>query len=223
MAFIFDNLLATLVTMTVLMLLLSTQFRSTQAGIEQVSAHAAKTKALTLGTWLEDDISSLGANFGRNRMRFSAPHTLDDGNTGEWVFYSDSLGDGGAVTRHATRYILREVDEIERQDGSGMQPLYQLTREVAASPVVNDVMTPISPSAWQMDGMSVATLSTFRIDLIDRNGEATVDPVTADFIRVEFAMVPEFERGQSYLRELYWTTTLRVRPFWSQPPPAQEA
>ena len=33
-------------------------------------------------------------------------------------------------------------------------------------------------------------------------------------------LVPEFPIEPEYLRELYYTTTLKVRPFWDPPPEA---
>jgi len=215
MQLIFDHIIATVISVTVLMALLSTQLRVQQTGIEQVSAHAAKTKALSLGTWLEDDITSLGANFGNNLMRFETPTQNADGVTTEWVFYSDSLGSGGVVTRHLTRYRVTAVDTLE-QEGQ-LRPLYRLDRQTASTPVLLNIPVPITESAWKQDGRSVATLSQFRIAMVERFGNETSNAEQADYIRVEFSMVPEFERHRGYLQELYWSTLLKVRPFWQAP------
>jgi hypothetical protein len=215
MQLIFDHMIATLIGVTVIMALLSTQLRVQQAGVEQVSAHSAKTKALSLGQWLEDDITSLGANFGRNLMRFELPVYDEHGNTTEWSFYSDSIGDGGAITRHATRYRLARVDSILQDDQ--WRALYQMYRETASTSVINGVPGNISDATWAEDGRTVATLSRFHIGLVERGGQTTTDIPLADFIRVQFSMVPEFDRQNGYLHELYWNTLLKVRPFW-QPP-----
>jgi len=217
MQLIFDHLTATLLAVTIIMALAATQLRVQQSGVEQVSAHAAKVKALTLSEWLEDDITSLGANFGQNLSRFELPEQDLHDNTVLWVFYSDSLLDDGSLRRHLTRYLLEEVDEIET--ASGTRALYQLERQTASTPVINGVAQPVSGAAWAEDGRSVSTLSTFRIGLVARNGTATTDVEASDFIRVQFAMVPEFERSRGYLQELYWSTLLKVRPFWQQPLP----
>jgi hypothetical protein len=218
MAPIFDHITATVLSVTVLLALLSTQMRVQQSGIEQVSAHAAKTKALALGTWLEDDITSLGANFGTDLMRFTAPVQNALGETVEWTFYSDSLGANDTRTRHLTRYVVAAVDSIG--EPGARRALYQLTRQTATTPVSFGVAAPVSEGAWSEDGRSVATLSAFRIGLVERLGTDTVDPERADYIRVEFSVVPEFERHRGYLQELYWTTLLKVRPFWQQANPA---
>jgi hypothetical protein len=218
MQLIFDHIIATFIAVTIIMALVSTQLRVQQGGIEQVSAHSAKTKALSLGSWLEDDITSLGANFGRNLMRFEVPATDQAGNTTEWVFYSDSLQDNGSTMRHLTRYRLEEVGAVV-QDGEE-RPLYQLHRETAQSAVTDGEMQGVSTGSWSSDGRSVATLSRFRIGLVSRSGDPTSDVEQTDFIRVEFSMVPEFELDRGYLHELYWNTLLKVRPFW-QPPPVE--
>lgn len=213
MVAILDHIAATVIGVTLLMALLSTQLRVQQAGIEQVSAHAAKTKALSLSQWLTDDITSLGANFGRNLLRFEVPQYDEHGNTSEWVFFSDSLAASGLARRQFTRYIIRQVDEIEHM--GRVMPLYQLERQTASSAVVNGVALP--PAAWRNDGKSVATLSRFRIGLVARDGTPTSDVERADYIRAQFAMVPEFERHRGFLRELHWSTLLKVRPFWHPP------
>jgi hypothetical protein len=211
---IFDHIIASIIGVTVIIALMSTTLRVQQAGVEQVSAHAAKTKAISLSRWLEDDITSLGANFGRNLQRFEPPVSDAAGNTREWVFYSDSV-QVDATIRHLTRYTTAVVDSIEQQ--GEMRPLYQLDREVAVVNVVDGEAPNMSFASWIGDGRSVATLSRFRIGLVARDGTSTTDVEAADYIRVEFSMVPEFERHRGYLHELYWSTLLKVRPFW-QPP-----
>lgn len=212
MSMFFDHIISIIIGMTVLAIVTLVQIRSSQHGIEQVSAHAAKVKALSFGEWIEDDIVSLGANMGQNRARFSVPDTLADGNTGYWEFYSDSLQSGGTVMRVMTRYRLILVDTLLVDD----EPvsLYQARRETVKTPVVGGTPQPVTEADWLEDGRSVATLSFFKVGLLLGNGEETLDAEKADFIRVRFAMVPEFELRNSYLRELYWTTTLKVRPFW---------
>ena len=218
MNLLFDNLAAAMLMMAVLVALVGTQLRVQQAGVEQVSAHAAKTKAISLGRWLERDVTSLGANFGNNLSRFEAPVNNADGVTTEWVFYSDSLRPDDSRVRHLTRYRLSVVDSLGK--AGARRALYQLRRETASTPVVDGLPQPVSSSAWAEDGRSVSTLSGFKIGLVERLGSTTTDATRADYIRVEFAMVPEFDREHGYLQELYWTTLLKVRPFWETDPDA---
>lgn len=213
MQLIFDNLVSILIAATVIAIVATVQLRSTQSGVEQVSTHAAKTKAISFGEWIEDDIVSLGKNMGLDRGRFSLPVALADGNTGHWEFYSDSLLSGGGILRHMTRYRLINTGQRLLDDTLEVN-LYQARRETATTPVVGGVAAPVTEAQWLEDGRSVATLSFFEVSLLLSNGEPTTDVERADFIRVRFAMVPEFDLDNNYLQEYYWTTTLKVRPFW---------
>lgn len=216
MQLIFDHLGAILVGMAVVVVLLSTQMRVQQNGVESVVAHSAKTKALSLGQWLERDITSLGANFGRNLMRFEHPQYDEHGNTTRWVFYSDTI-DATNTIRHLTRYTLEQIGVDESTDPE--QPLYEMTRATAYATLNPDgSLPPISADTWAENGRSVNTLSRFRLELIDRDGAQTSDVERADFIRVEFTLVPELLRRDNYVNELYWSTLLKVRPFWQTTP-----
>lgn len=218
MSLIFDNLSATMLAMAVMLALIGVQLRMQQANVEQVSAHAAKTKAISLGRWLEEDITSLGANFGNNLSRFEPPVVNAEGITTEWVFYSDSLLPGDQRMRHITRYRLLPVDTVAVRGVD--KTLYQLRRETASTPVVDSVAAPVPEAMWAEDGRSVSTLSAFKVGMIRRLGQETTDVTTADYIKVEFAIVPEFDRQRSYIHELYWSTLLKVRPFWDTDPEA---
>jgi hypothetical protein len=240
MTLLLDNIIASIIMATILLSLAATQLRVQEAGISQVSSHSAKNKALSFGQWLDEDIVSLGENVIDRSARFKSPdtsfypvYTIDESGTRqsrtityttEWLFYSDRLV-GGGKQRIATRYKLIEQPdplEVELSDGSTYdRPLFQLERAVSGWKAVNPVTDFVAfvDSDFTEDGRSVSTLSLFNIQLLDNQGVpfAADDPVAADqasFIRVDFTMVPEFELKRGYLRELYWTTTLKVRPFW---------
>lgn len=243
MTLLLDNLMATIIVATLLMMVASTQLRVQEAGVAQVSSHAAKQKALSFGQWLDQDIVSLGENVIDNSARFDNPdtssfrvYTLDNGGipqpqtityTTQWTFYSDRLA-GSTKQRLATRYrLIEQADslEVELADESKYKrPLFQLEREVSGwknvDPLTDLVVVPFVDADFVEDGRSVSTLSLFHIQLVNNQGIpfAAANPVAPDqasFIRVDFSMVPEFELRRGFLRELYWTTTLKVRPFWS--------
>lgn len=241
MTLLLDNLMATIIFATLLMVVAAAQLRVQEAGIAQVSSHAAKQKALSFGQWLDEDIVSLGENVIDNGARFDNPdtssfrvYTLDDTGTPQpetisyttqWTFYSDRLA-GSTKQRMATRYrLIEQPDSLEVEVGdefSYNRPLFQLEREVSVWKNVDPVtdIAVFTNADFTEDGRSVSTLSLFHIQLVDNQGVpfAAANPVAPDqasFIRVDFSMVPEFELRRGYLRELYWTTTLKVRPFWS--------
>ena len=212
MNLLIDHLASVVIGVVVMLMLTAAQLRSSQTGVEQVVAHAAKTKALTLGEWLEDDILSLGANIESQNGRFQAPTSDSLGNTTDFTFYSDSLSAGGDTVRVVTQYKLVPTETV---DVAGEQrQLYEMQREVTnVSPGEEDAIVFGSGGGTPP---TVATLSFFRLDMLNRYGQTASDVDSAEYIRIYFAMVPEFDLEQNYLRELYWTTTLKVRPFWQE-------
>lgn len=228
MAFILDHLNSLIAATAVILILGAAQIGAQHTALEQTTSYATKTKALSFGEWMEDDILSIGANFGRNRFRFLAPENDAAGNTLRFTFYSDSVQVTGDTLRLMTRYRLVSVGTVVR--GGSPVELFELQRHLARVPVVNGA-APLPPetylaggapgaSAWTTDGRSLSTLSGFQISLLERTGAETTDPERGDFVHIEFRLVPEFPIEPEYLRELYWTTTLKVRPFWEPPPDA---
>ncbi|MEM1041163.1 MAG: hypothetical protein AAGI91_00895 [Bacteroidota bacterium] len=240
MAFILDHIVTTIIVTTLFFSMVATQFRVQETGMAQVSSHAAKSKALSLGQWVDQDIVALGENIVDNSARFGNPmpdsfavqfidefgakQTRTMTYTKEWRFFSDRFV-GAAKQRQATRYLVvvqPDSIEVELSDGSTYtRPAFQLVRTQSIWKAVDPVtdLVGFTLADFTEDGRSVSTLSQFRIQLLDNDGNlfADSDPVAPDqasYVRVDFSMVPEFELRQNYLRELYWTTTLKVRPFW---------
>lgn len=214
--FLLDNLAAVIIGVAVIMMLSVSQIRSSQAGVEQVAAHAAKAKMLSFGEWVEDDLVSLGANIAEEGIRFLDPTVDADGNTTDFTFFSDSLAPNGSAfdtIRVMTRYHLVETRTMTVGDST--HQLYQMRRETSEAPVVNGavVIPTFGSGSWTADGRSVETLSFFEIEPLNRHGQAT-SVASADFLQIRMAMVPEILLDQGYLRELFWTTTLKIRPFW---------
>ena len=229
MAFILDHLNSLIAASAVILILGMAQIGAQRTALEQTTSYATKTKALSFGEWMEDDILSIGANFGRNRFRFLAPVNDANGNTTKFTFYSDSVQTSGDTLRLMTRYRLVPTRTVLR--GGVEVPLFEIQRHLARVPVINGVapMPPENniviggtpgPNAWTADGRSLETLAGFHIGLLKRDGQETTDPEQGDFIQIEFRLVPEFPIEPEFLRELYWTTTLKVRPFWEPPPDA---
>jgi hypothetical protein len=96
--------------------------------------------------------------------------------------------------------------------------LYVVRREAAESRVINGVAQPVPATRWRADRWSIGTLSFFRVSLLERDGTVTADPNTGDYVRIQFGVVPEWIlQPENFIRELYWATTLKVRPFWEPP------
>jgi len=234
MQLLLDNLSAVLIGSVCILILSVTQIRSSHAGIEQTAAHSVKTKTLVFGQWIERDILDLGRNMGQNRYRFNQPTNASNGNTTEFRFWSDSvcvvtcsfpgsvtIAAGDTVRRHVRyRLIATRTVSMRNTDGSSTtRQLYQLQREAAEAAITDGVAAAVPTTRWRADRWSIGTLSFFQVRMLLRDGAVTTDPEAGDYIMVRFAVVPEWIlQPENYIRELYWSTTLKVRPFWEPPP-----
>ncbi len=235
MQFLLDNLTAIIVSGIVLLGLQVTQARSQHAGVEGVATHSAKTKTLAFGEWVEDDVLSIGANFGTNLYRFEEPILDSDGNASSWTFYSDSTRHDGTETRVFKRWRMVPTGTATFTDVS--YDVFKVERDSVVldypSAGIPPTLSSINPSDWVLSTWSIGTVSFFTVDLLDRMGErpttssGATDLEAVDYIRVRFGVVPEYRIREQHatnrdyvIRELYWAKTLKVRPYWV-PPPSQ--
>jgi hypothetical protein len=232
MQLLLDHLSAIIIASVVILILSVTQIRSSHASVEQTATHSVKAKTLVFGHWIERDILDIGRNMGRNRYRFNPPVLDAAGNTREFRFFSDSAcsetctfpsgfsGAPGDTVRLHTRYILVPTRTVTvTRDGSDLtRQLYVLRREVAASRVTLGVAAAVPSTGWRADRWSIGTLSFFHVNMLLRDGTETMDPEAGDYIQIQFGVVPEWIlQPENFIRELYWTTTLKIRPFWEPP------
>lgn len=229
---IFDHLSSILIGSAVILILMVAQHRSSHASVEQVATHSVKAKTLVFGSWIEQDILDLGKNLGRNRFRFKKPVTDSLGNTSRFHFYSDSTCTSGCTfdgvtiavgdsARLHTRYKLVPTRRVMLRDTTGArQPrqLMRLEREVAATRISNGSAPDPADDAWNEDRWTIGTLSYFQVMMLERDGTVTNNVERGDYIFVRFSVVPEWILDpENYIREIYWSTTLKVRPFWDPP------
>jgi len=235
MQLLLDHLTSLIVAGVLILGLQVTQSRSQHADMERVASHSVKAKTLVFGQWVENDILDIGANFGTNMYRFEDPETDADGNMTEWLFYSDSTRADGWRTRVFKRWRLVPRGKAEFVDGD--YDVFRVERDSAVVDYNPDGSAPTASSLaaadWTLSYSSIETVSFFIIDLLDRTGETPLTPegetdvYAVDYIRVRFGVVPEHhlqvqqDVNRSYhVRELYWSKTLKVRPYWV-PPPSQ--
>ncbi len=227
-----DHISAIIVACVVILVLAISNVRASHAGIEAVATHSVKAKTLVFGHWIERDILEIGRNMGRNRYRFEPPVLDAQGNTLEFRFYSDSTcigacafpdgvtGNAESVIRLHTRYVLDSTDAVTVRRGDSLltRQLYILRREAAESNVIGGVAQPVPEARWRADRWTIGTISFFRVRMLLRDGTVTTDPTRGDYIRIQFGVVPEWIlQPENFIRELYWATTLKVRPFWEPP------
>jgi len=232
MQLLLDHLSSIIIASVVILILSVTQIRSSHASVEQSATHSVKAKTLVFGHWIERDILDIGRNMGRNRYRFETPVLDAAGNTREFRFYSDSACaeactfTGGLTAapndtvRLHTRYRLipTRTVTVQRGDSAVTRQLHVLQREVAASRVTLGAAAPVPANGWRSDRWSIGTLSFFHVNMLLRDGTTTTDPEAGDYIQIQFGVVPEWIlQPENFIRELYWSTTLKIRPFWEPP------
>lgn len=179
MPFLYDNLIATAVSMTVLLLLVTIQMRATRSSTAQTARQVAVSHAETMASWLEEDLESMGRNF--DGTPFEDPstspsrHVTEDSPTGETLaelsFFRRSMA--GDTTK--VQYIVTETDSVTVK--GKRRPVYGVRR-------LNNGVD---------DGGSAGDLGYFDIRFVGRNANAISDPInnTEDIraIRVRFSVV----------------------------------
>lgn len=196
MQFLYDNLIATVVSMTVLLVLVSIQMRATRTSVSQTARHAAVSEAKTLAEWLEEDVEAMGRNLEDGEVVFEDPtssptkYTNDDSPTGSTLaeltyYYREN--EGGSKT--TVRYSVTEADtqSVNGED----RTLYELERTTDGS----------------VDGGSPASLGYFDVEFIGRNAGTVTDPVNNQdeirSVRVLFSVVVPFQGDEGAFQEFH--------------------
>lgn len=202
MAFLYDNLIATAVSMTVLLLLVTIQLRATRSSTAQTARQAALGHAQTLATWMEEDLESMGRNV--DGVPFEDPtaspprYATEDSPTGatlaELTFFLRTLA-GDTTT---VRYSVQETDSATIK--GKQRPVYELTR-------------------WQdgtEDGGSAGDLGYFDVQFLDRDAARVPDPVnnTGEIraIRVHFSVVLFAQNREVTIAEVHRMIVIPYAP-----------
>ncbi len=206
MAFLFDHLNATIIGATAALILAGLLLRIGDVNVEQIANYSVKTQASDFATWLEDDLLRLGKNMD-GQIGFTNP--IDSaGITREFVFYWDSVDTGASpvdTIRYSIKYELaRTGTRAVGQDTVAVYRLQRYERKEAG--------------AWTAAGSSSDLLSSFRIEMLNRDAVAVADPVAVataapDSIRntrVRFSMATPFERPTSTIRQVFYGSTLMI-------------
>lgn len=210
MIFLYDNLTATVIGAMVLLIVLASTQRLNEVMVERTATYTVKSQAQQMATWLEDDLLFMGRNMSRDELAITVLDTNDVGITTDFTFAYDSLqivSDQIDTTRVQIRYELEEVGTRTLGKGTVNErvlPVYamQRFRRVGAEPE-------------EADGQSNDLLSYLRIDLLDRNTKPienpfSVDPRAVRNTRLRFAMVTPYESDRTFLREVYYGSTLMI-------------
>lgn len=194
MQFLFDNLTASVIAGTVLLILASMQMRATQQRVAQTSQDIVQRQAGQLTTWLEEDLGQIGKNMSDDETAFEAPvHSDEEWLTEEFVFEHEEFDSTGAVDTVRVRYLVESTGasrEIYTGGTTETIELYQLTREKKV----------VGETGWQAKGGSGPALEYFDVDLLDRNAEPVSNPVSNEgavrSVRVRFSLVAPYQNEE---------------------------
>ena len=192
---IFDNLTAMIIGSAVLLIMLNMQRQTQQIAVERTLNHVSTRHSIEFGRWIQEDLANVGAGVSQNAAAMQAPRVNADGLTREFSFWRKL--DAGAASAVLVAYTLDLADTVHVQRGRQKvaMPLYRVRRTTDG----------------QADGESMPTLTDFKIELLDGEGETTATPAEARYIRVQFSSVSRIFRESSYLHENHWATTVPLR------------
>lgn len=202
MPFIYDNLIATVISMTVFLILVSIQTQATQINTARTSRNVAKTQAHQLATWMEEDLAEMGKNMTVGAAAFENPQDSTQWHTTQFTFKHDSLLASGDTVQVKTRYDL-EKSGARMVDGT-TETLYEVqrSRKVGSDP-------------WQSKGQSTGNLGYFEINMLDKDAipisNPTVNRDDVECIRVRFSVIAPFQNEDTSLRRVYRSIVI---PYW---------
>jgi hypothetical protein len=199
MPFIYDNLIATAIGTTVILILISIQMRSTNTTVAQMSRNVALNQAETMATWLEEDLESMGRNMGDDDTIYDPiEREENDGSptdsvlTGLTYYYENESGD-------KTEIEYDVGDEETRTIAGTDRPIYKLSREQKQKGSV-------------VGGGTSTSLGYFDVRFVDEDAEETTTEDSIQAIRVRFSVVPPFQNDESTLDEVHRMVVVPYTP-----------
>jgi len=218
MIFLYDNLTATVIGATVLLVILVSMQRLTEVQIERTATYTVKKQANEFATWMEEDLLKMRMHVPEDvhPVPFTDPTYDSEGLlTTDFIFRQDSTDYAVDPPEQREIHVRYRTEEVgQRTIGGEVVPVYQLTRYTCDSTSGN--CNPNNDAHWSQDGASSDLLSYFRVDLLDRNAQPIANPATTEASspgtvrnsRIRFAMVTPFETDRQTLREVYYGATL---------------
>ncbi len=186
MAFLLDNLTASVIAGTVFLILISIQANATQKNTARTSRNIAKTQVQEFITWLEEDLAKMGRNMGDGDAAYVAPEDSSTWHTTDFRFLF--LQSSGDTVR--TRYDLKQVG-TRTVDGEE-QKLFQVKRS-----------RKVGSNDWTSSGRSPGSLGYFEVEIRDEDADSTSTPSDAEFIEVHFSVVAPFQNESTVLRRVH--------------------
>ncbi len=219
MIFLYDNLTATVIGATVLLVLLVSMQRLTEVQIERTATYMVKKQANEFATWMEEDLLKMHENVSEEEhpVPFSDPEYDSEGLlTTDFIFRQDSTDYSVNPPESREIHVRYRLEQVGQRELSGeMIDVYQLSRYTCDATSGGNC-NPNSSSHWTLDGESTDLLSYFRVDMLDRDAQPVANPASTEAnnpgtirnSRIRFAMVTPFETERQTLREVYYGATL---------------
>ena len=195
MTLIYDNLISTVIAMTVILVLASMQLRATEQQVATTAHYVMKQRTTQLSSWLQEDLGKIGKNMSGESVPVDTM-VVAVGDSAKWltkkfVFERDSIETGGNRVTVKVRYDVQKTGTrtIEGEE----RDVFQLTRE-----------RKVGSDPWESAGGGAATLEYFDVDMLNKNAEPVEDPVTklqndpdiVRSVRIRFSVVPPFQNDQ---------------------------
>jgi len=197
---LYDNLVATAVAGTVMLMLVSIQMRATSANVAQTGRYAALNQARTVATWVEEDLKAMGRNRDEGDSIFdivAASNRVENAHSptgtvlrsssdpaGLTLYYESGAGTDTTLTYELIEADTRTVDGTERT-------VYRLRRQKNGT----------------VSGGSGAGLGYFDISFLDRNANRVSNPTanreSIRAIRAQFSVLPPVQNDETALSEIH--------------------
>lgn len=194
MAFIYDNLIASLISMMVLLILVTIQAEATQGNTARTSRNVAKTQAEDFITWLEEDLAKMGKNMGSGSVAYESPEDSSAWHTTSFTFsYLNSSGDTVDTKYDLEQSGTRMVEGEET-------PLFTVRRSQK-----------VGSGSWSSSGQSPSSLGYFEIDMLDEDADSTGSPSQVEVVKIRFSLVAPFQSESTFLRRVHRSTVVPYR------------
>ena len=198
MPLIFDNLTASVIAATVVLILSSIQMRATQQRVAQTSQRIVQQRSRVATEWLEEDLERIGQNMtsGQDALEEPEPYHDDPENDSEewltekFVFRRDSVATGEGIWRIEIRYQVKSQGTMSVEGEE--TPIYRLVRKRRQKELDGGSW---SESDWVQNGR-IESLEYFDVDLLDRNAQATTTLSQVQSVRIRFSVVAPFQNEE---------------------------
>lgn len=176
MQLILDNLAASIITMTIFLMLVAVNHRSQEAEMEAYVFESMRKRQINFIETLRRDMLSLS----------SMEDIIEDPSDHTFTFYAWYEGESDSMKVVYDRELVEVRDGVE---------LYQVRRLVG----------PVSGPLVQ-NGASMGTLTEWSIEARNGQGGEILDPGEAEQVRIEFALISPLAEEQPYQRQQWSAT-----------------